>query len=690
MLEINPIFLRKMSNKLILVTILIFCVFTQITLGWNVAGADTKYPHLSELESRLVTLVNGTNAYNRDLELERIALDHNISGYSFRSAGSPGANQTANWIKSQFEVLGLATSLESFEFTNWYLPSQPTLILDLDGNSSTLDDRVSVSSFQPAHYSWPTPQDGATGTVVYLPLPPDLTHYSLPNVQIRNVPLNWTDVDVTGKIVIIGREIGLNRQYYNKFQDLLNRQPPLAIVYTYWYDWMNFTPPFYGSMSGQSRWDQHLPVGYIDYPDGLWIRGIINANTSATVTIPAIVENETNYNVVAKLEGAKDPERSIVISGHYDTVMDAGFCDNGAGTAGVLELARVFSEANRSGIYTPAQTLIFIAFTGEELGFVGSINYVKQHKSEMGNISAVINLDCIGQGTLEVSETLRDSKGLKIDDIVLKAAEDLGVKANSSDAGGSDQETFRNPLSATFYMKTDWKIDPGIDDSARVISSTMLCSSPLFYNDHWTLGATGWAHTAYDNSTSTDTLGWVSSEVLGAHISVAAVSVLRVFDVVYSPLFFEVSVGTGIGISVFVVAVLIERKRVVKFVKKAHEEIDNYMEQRELLFSLILTAFLLFSSFASSATIGRTEITVQGIPTITSERRFGFPFEMMTLPLGSVGTGTTSTLPTLLWAGLFLNITLFFLISFGVVYLATKLWQTYLPRRPMQTLDKLE
>jgi hypothetical protein len=674
-----------MSNKPALIVILFLFVFPQIILGGNVARADTQYPHLAERESQVVSLVNGTNAYNRDLELERIALDHSISGYSFRSAGSPGANKTANWIKSQFEALGLTATLEPFEFTNWYLPSQPTLVLDLDGNPSTLNDQVAVKSFQSAYYSWPTSEDGATGNVVFLPLPPNLNHYSFPNVQIKNVPLNWTEVNVTGKIVIIGSEIRLNPQYSNRFEDLLNREPPLAIVYTYWYDWMSFSPPGYSSMGGISRWEQRLPVGWIDYQDGLWIRGAISANTSATVKIPAIIENGTNYNVVAKLKGATDPGRSVVISGHYDTVVDAGFCDNGAGTAGMLELARVFTEADRNGIYTPAQTLVFIAFTGEELGLVGSIEYVKQHKSEIGNISAVINLDCIGQGTLEVSETLRDDKGLKIDEIVLNAAEDLGVNADSSEAGGSDQETFQNPLSAASYMKTYWKIDPGIDDSARVKSATMLCSSPLFPSDYWSLGTPGWAHTAYDNSTSTETLGWVSSEVLGAHISIAAISVMRALDVLYSPLSFQVSVGTGIGVLVFAVIVFVERRRVVKFVKKAHTEIDNYMEPREVLFSLGLTAFLLFSSFASSATIGRIETTVQGIPTITNERRFGFPFEMMTLPLGSPGAETTSTLPTLLWVGLLLNIALFFLTSYGVVYLAAKLWHTYMARRIMAT-----
>jgi hypothetical protein len=365
--------------------------------------------------------------------------------------------------------------------------------------------------------------------------------------------------------------------------------------------------------------------------------------------------------------------------------MDAGFCDNGAGTAGVIELARVFADAVQRGIYTPAQTLVFIGFTGEELGFVGSIEYFKEHESEIKNISAVINLDSIGQGTLQVSETLPDDHGVKIDDIALKAAEDLGVSVESVDAGGSDQETFRNPITAANTMKTDWNIDPGIDNSVRVKSATMFSSSPLFYSDYWSLGVAGLAHTAYDNSTSTATLDWVSADVLGAHVRVAALSVMRTLAALYNPLLFEVSVGLGIGTVVFAVIVLIERRKVWRFLKKAREEIDSYMEPKEMVYSLILTAFLMFSSFAAHTRIGRTEATIRGVPTIVNEMLLGFPFEMLALPVGSPTTGIQVTQVTILWVGLFLNVALFFLLAFGVTYLASRAWYTYKSRKTTAT-----
>jgi hypothetical protein len=46
------------------------------------------------------------------------------------------------------------------------------------------------------------------------------------------------------------------------------------------------------------------------------------------------------------------------------------------------------------------------------------------------------------------------------------------------------------------------------------------------------MGAPGWAHTSYDNSTSTETLSWIEVDDLEDHIKVAALTVMRV-----SPMF---------------------------------------------------------------------------------------------------------------------------------------------------------
>lgn len=89
----------------------------------------------------------------------------------------------------------------------------------------------------------------------------------------------------------------------------------------------------------------------MDYKDGLWIRNReISMTVSAKAVIESIVGVGPHYNVVGRLDGYVEPERFVIVSGHYDSVMCAGFCDNGAGTSGVIELARVFAEAVKKGV----------------------------------------------------------------------------------------------------------------------------------------------------------------------------------------------------------------------------------------------------------------------------------------------------------------------------------------------------
>jgi Peptidase family M28 len=143
------------------------------------------------------------------------------------------------------------------------------------------------------------------------------------------------------------------------------------------------------------------------------------------------------YNVIAVLPGKTMPETQVWITGHYDslnlgtprtpptntsnagasgpaandnplsatqnmTVADfeknaalpaPGACDDGSGTAAVMELARVMSQ------YEFDKTLVFVAFAGEEQGLVGStLQAAKEHK-ENAAIEAVLNNDIIGTDT---------------------------------------------------------------------------------------------------------------------------------------------------------------------------------------------------------------------------------------------------------------------------------------------------
>ena len=115
------------------------------------------------------------------------------------------------------------------------------------------------------------------------------------------------------------------------------------------------------------------------------------------------------YNVVGVLEGS-DPvlkNENIVIGAHYDHLgrggsgslapssgeVHHGADDNASGTAGLIELARIFS-AQRPKL---KRTLVFIAFGGEEEGLLGSNYYVNHPLVPLDKTIAMINMDMIGR-----------------------------------------------------------------------------------------------------------------------------------------------------------------------------------------------------------------------------------------------------------------------------------------------------
>jgi len=488
---------------------------------------------LTPQESQVVALVNGTRAYDYALKIEQIGLNHTLSNYSFRAAGSSGANETAKYIMKQFQSFGLETHNESFQFTNWDLSTPPTLIIDEDGNPATTNDQTIINSFQSTHYSWPTPIGGVFRDLVILPLP---AAASRQEIGMNPIDMNaWNAIDTTGKILLIGQEVRWNGAWQQTFINKLYAQPPAGIVFTWWYNWMSFTPMMYNSAGGRPIsgwgpyfWNLQIPVGGVDYQEGLWIRNRESTvDVSASFKIESVIGSGPHYNVIGKLRGYAEPEKFVIVSGHYDTVTTPAFGDNGAGTAGVIELAKVLTDAVKNGLYYPKYSILFIAFTSEEAGLVGSIYYIKQHKAEMTNVVAVINLDCIGSDDFYVSET-DPADGLDLDQLVLQAAADLGIGASLIAPGGSDQESFRDPSWANWLLQYWWGIDPNIGDATPVNSSAVLISEPLMYSDIWSTGKLGWIHTSYDNSSSTQTLNWIEIADLQDHIKIAALSILRV------------------------------------------------------------------------------------------------------------------------------------------------------------------
>lgn len=122
----------------------------------------------------------------------------------------------------------------------------------------------------------------------------------------------------------------------------------------------------------------------------------------------------TAHNVIAMLPGSERSQRYVIVGAHKDHLglrngkVYHGANDNAAGTAAVLEIARVMAERNQNNGDRPRANVLFMTFSGEELGLIGSTYYTKNpivpgmdggaRPISLSQITGMVNLDCIAVG----------------------------------------------------------------------------------------------------------------------------------------------------------------------------------------------------------------------------------------------------------------------------------------------------
>ncbi|HKF01139.1 MAG TPA: M28 family peptidase [Candidatus Sulfotelmatobacter sp.] len=129
-------------------------------------------------------------------------------------------------------------------------------------------------------------------------------------------------------------------------------------------------------------------------------------NLHLALNIDIETTRATVRNVLAWLPGQSD--EYVIIGAHYDHLgrgnfdslapsqigqIHPGADDNASGTAGVLELARLLAP-QRGQL---KRSILFMNFAGEELGLLGSAEWVKEPTRPLAKAVAMINMDMIGR-----------------------------------------------------------------------------------------------------------------------------------------------------------------------------------------------------------------------------------------------------------------------------------------------------
>jgi Peptidase family M28/PDZ domain/PA domain len=176
-------------------------------------------------------------------------------------------------------------------------------------------------------------------------------------------------------------------------------------------------------------------------------------NVSGTVTIER--KSADVKNVIAVLEGTGPlANETIVVGAHYDHVgrggpgsllpgstdVHNGADDNASGTAALLELARRLS-ARRQKL---SRRIVFIAFTGEESGLIGSAQYTSEPVFPLDKTVAMLNMDMVGRLKEEKLTVFGTGTAPIWEGLLNEHARDLGfdVTFKPEGFGPSDHSSF--------------------------------------------------------------------------------------------------------------------------------------------------------------------------------------------------------------------------------------------------------
>lgn len=115
-----------------------------------------------------------------------------------------------------------------------------------------------------------------------------------------------------------------------------------------------------------------------------------------------VVRKLSSENVMGYLEGSDLKDELVVVTAHYDHLgkrgdkVYNGADDDGSGTAGIMEMAEAFALAKADG-NGPRRSMLFLAFTGEEKGLLGSEYYADNPVLPLENTVTNLNMDMIGR-----------------------------------------------------------------------------------------------------------------------------------------------------------------------------------------------------------------------------------------------------------------------------------------------------
>ena len=367
-----------------------------------------------------------------------------------REAGTIGELKAALFIKSKFEDVGLKSIfedgayLQSFEIVDGISLSEENTLTINKKPYKLIDD------FFPLNISGNAKVDGKIIRVGY-GIKSTENHYDDYEFYINDAE----DKELKGKIFAI--ELGVppilkgvkgvgNLEDIELKVKLAIEKGAVAVIF------IKSDKDISKPILDKSRFEQPLSIPVI-FADQQAYKTIMDSNDAmAELSIKIEKEMKNAYNVVGFLNN--NAKRTVVIGAHYDHLgmggpasrniglpaIHPGADDNASGVSALIELARKEKCNSFSGL-----NIIFIAFSAEEKGLLGSSYFTKSNAYPLEKIVYMLNLDMVGRidtvnGKLSVIGT---GTSPLWDTIINKTSfSTFEIKKSEKLSGGSDHASF--------------------------------------------------------------------------------------------------------------------------------------------------------------------------------------------------------------------------------------------------------
>jgi Zn-dependent M28 family amino/carboxypeptidase len=290
--------------------------------------------------------------------------------FGSRFGGTPGEKQAAEFIKSKMEAYGLQNvHLEEVPYEGWRRGT------------------VSLEIVEPIQHAIPC---------ISLPhSPPATLEAELVDLD-EGAPEDFDKraEEIAGKIVLATSEIKPKES--KRWIHRNEKYGRSLLAGAAGFIFVNHYPGYGPATGGIGEVGAGLiPAMGVALEDGRFLQRLLKKHSKLKLRLTStdVVEPMVSWNIIGDLSGSSHPDELVMMGCHYDGHdISQGAGDPASGAVAVLEAARVLAQ------YAPNLpcTVRFALWGVEEIGLIGSTQYVANHADELDRIRFYLNLDSAG------------------------------------------------------------------------------------------------------------------------------------------------------------------------------------------------------------------------------------------------------------------------------------------------------